>query len=151
MQRDVPPHRLVGLRLDFRQGFRRNGTVKVDDGALQIHVEAHVVPTPAPVDNAGDDMLPAVLLHPQKPGGIVNGPFHRLPSPQGAVAKVDDILPPLLGIQHPDAAQCAGVRRLAAAQGIKGRGVQGHLPAGVGFLTGQDLRLKGPHMAVLII
>ena len=96
-------------------------------------------------------MLPAVLLHPQEPGGIVNGPFHRLPSPQGAVAKVDDILSPLLGIQHPDAAQCAGVRRLAAAQRIKGRGVQGHLPTGVGFLTGQDLRLKGLHMAVLII
>ncbi len=81
-------------------------------------------------------MLSAVLLHSQEPGGIVNVPFHRLSGVQRAVAGMHHLFSLLPGIQHPYPSQNAGIRRLAAALGIKGGGVQNHGIALFRFLAG---------------
>ena len=104
VQGGVFPDGLIGLSLDFRQLFRRDHGVKIDDNAGLIHVEARIVAAVQPVENAGDDVLPRVLLHSDEPCLIIDLSIHGAAHGQGAVAQVDDFLPLLPGIQHPDAA-----------------------------------------------
>ena len=149
--RDIPHHRPVGLGLDFRQRFRRNHAVKIDDHALQVHMKARIVVAPALVDNAGNNVLSAVLLHPHKPVLIIDGTLHLGAGRQRSVTQVDNILPLLPGIQHPGIPQNTGIRCLAAAKGVKRRSIQHHFKALFRLGAGDNLCLEGSQVAVEII
>ena len=147
----VRPDRLVGLRLDFLQCLLRNHPVKIDGSHIRTHVKSGVMVTVPPVDNAGDDVLAAVLLHPPEPGLPVDGSLHRLSRFQGGGTVVRHRLPPLMGIQHPDAAKDAGVSCLSAPLGVEGGGIQGNDKRILFRLAGQNLRPEGFQMAVFVI
>ena len=83
----------------------------------------------AAVNDAGDDVFPAVLLHPVKAALPVDAAFHRLPRFQRLFAQVHHRFPPFPGVQYPNTAEIAGIRRLSPALGIKSRGIQHHLIA----------------------
>ena len=150
-QGDIFPDGLVGLPLDFRQFFRRNHRVKVDDDARLVHVEARIVAAVEPVQDAGDDMLPRVLLHPDEPGLIVNFARYRASRRQRPIAQVDHRLSRFPGIQHMNAPKDARIRRLTAAQRIKGRPVQNDRKAPLRCPAVQNSGLKFGQMAVCVI
>ena len=151
MQRNIPPHPPVGLRLDFRQQLRRNHAVKVHGDPLRANVEACIVQAEPPVENAGDHVLPGVLLHEAEPAVIIDDSFHGFPHDQGFPAQVDHFPVFLPGVQHGNAAQNPGVPRLAAPLGVEGRGIQHYPEAFLPFLTAQHPGGEPGQMAVLII
>ena len=89
-------------------------------------------------EDAGDDVLAAVLLHPGEAQRKVDGAFHRCTHFQRAVAKVYHSFSPFPGVDDGHAPQPAGVRCLSAAFRIKSRGIQGDLPAFFDFCATGD-------------
>ena len=149
--RKVCPHSPIGHLLDFRQILRRNHQVKIDGNDVATHVKAHIVAAVPLKQKTGDDMLTGVLLHPQKPGRVVDVSFHFQTHIQRPVADMYHGFPPFPGVQHLHVIQGAGVRRLAAPFGIECGGIQKDFPAGTGLRTGQDLSPERCQVGILVI
>ena len=147
----ILPHRPVGLLFDFRQHLRRNHPVKVDGDDVRAHVEAGVVTAVAAVQDAGDDMLPGMLLHPRKAQGVVDHPRDLRAHFQGRFTQLNHRPLPLPGAAHPDAVQGSRVPRLTAALGVKGSSRQRDLPSVCGLRAGKHLRCKAGKVRIFII
>ena len=91
-------------------------------------MEARVVAAVAAAGEAGEDVLPGVLLHHVQAPLPVDLPADGFPHGEGALRQVDNHAVPLLDVRYPDAGQDAVVRSLAAPLGIEGRAVQDNLP-----------------------
>ena len=150
----VGPYGLVGQPLQLWEIRRGNLPVKVHCHTVGPHVEAHVFISIELVDNAGQDMLPGVLLHQQQAAGPVHIPFHLSVFLQRGRGDVADLPVPFPHIRNRDAAQNAVVRKLAPSLRIKGGSVQYHLPAVLDLwtgLAGEHPCGKGNHMGILVV
>ena len=147
----IGPHRAVGFDFDRSQVLRRDHAVKVNGDPIRAHVETGVMVTIPAVDNAGNDMLAAVLLHPQEAAGIVDDALHRRAHLQGAAAQVHHRFTPLPGIQHGHATKGSGIGGLSAALGVKGRGIQDHFEALVRFFAGKDGGREPGQVGIFVI
>ena len=105
----------------------------------------------AAVQDAGDDMLPGVQLHPQKAGCPVNLAGDGLPHGQGGIAQMDDFRAVLPGMEHMGGIQRAGVGDLAAALGVEAGGIQDDFIALVRLPAGGDHSLEGGLVGILVI
>ena len=114
-------------------------------------METHIVKTVAAVDDTRHDMLTGVLLHQIKPAVIVKDAFCHAARFQRFFTQMDDLLLPLLHIQHPNAVQRTQIAGLSAALGVKGGGVQPNLIPFRRFLAGDHLGLEPVYVAIFII
>ena len=106
-------------------------------------MEAHVVIAVGTVDQAGDDMLPGVLLHQVEAPRPVYSPLHLSPRLQAGGAGVDHRSILLLDLGDWDAVQRTGVPGLPSPFRIEGRAVQHHRPPTLVSSTGHHLVRKG--------
>ena len=106
-------------------------------------MKARIVAAVDPVEDAGHNVLTAVLLHAVKTWLPVNGALHFCAGNQGAVTDMHHCFPLLLGIQNPDTAQNARISCLTAALRIEGSGIQDYIIfiflLLTGFLPGRKL------------
>ena len=100
---------------------------------------------------AGNDVLPAVCLHPPKALRPIQLALNDIPCAQRRVRRMQDLALNLLNIQHMHVVQNAGIGALPTALGEKCRPVKHHMPVLSGGHTGQNDRLKSGQMAVLVI
>ena len=147
----IVKHRPVGKPLHPGDICFRQHTGKIHGDAVLTHMEADVVIAEAPVDDAGKNMLPGVLLHETLPALPVQRAVDITSRRKGPVAEMDDLLPFLLHIQHPRFPEASLIRRLAASLRIEGRPVQNHREALLFFPALSHLRVKFPAVCVLII
>ena len=115
-------------RLHLVQLFPGDHPVKIDGDLLASHVKSHVVIAEAPVDAAGDDVLPGMALHIVKPPVPVDGSLHRLSHGQGPVCVVNHFLSLLVNLLHPGLSQGSRVIGLSAAFREKCGLIQSDLP-----------------------
>ena len=125
--------------------------VEIDGHQVAAQMEAHVVIAVGTVDQAGDDMLPGMLLHPRKAQVVVDHPRDRRARFQGRFAQVNYRPLPLPGTAHPDAVQGSRVPRLTAALGVKGGSGQRDLPSVRGLRAGKHRRCKAGKVRIFII
>ena len=151
LQRQVGPDGLVGQALDARELLPAQLAGVVHGHTVGPHVEAHVVKAVLPVHKAGDDVLAAVVLHPAVALLGVHGAGKALPHRQGPVGIVEDAPLLFVHVQHPGGADAAGVGKLAAPLGEKGRAVQGDGKAALRLLAAGHRRLKVEETAVDVI
>ena len=147
----VGPDGLVGQALDAHELLPAQLAGVVHGHAVGAHVEAHVVKAVLPVDEAGDDVLAGVVLHPAIALLPVHSAGKALPHGQGPVGIVEDAPLLFVHVQHPRLPDGAGVGRLAAALGEEGGPVQGDRPAALLLLAGRSPRRQMPQMAVDVI
>ena len=114
-------------------------------------MEAGIVAAVAAVEDAGDDMLPGMLLHPRKAQVVVDHPRDLRARFQGRFAQVNHRALPLPGTAHPDAVQGSRVPRLTAALGVKGGSGQRDLPSVRGLRAGKHRRCKAGKVRIFII
>ena len=113
-------------------------------------MKSHVVkPVPA-VDQAGEHVLPGMLLHQVEPPGPIDLAGHGLAHRQRAVAAVYDDAISLLHRQNLGVCQGAQVPGLSAAFGIKCRLVQANGPASGCRTALRDLRGEVTQMGILV-
>ena len=114
-------------------------------------MEAHVVIAVGRVDEAGENVLAAVLLHETEPPRPVDAAFHHGAHLQGTITEVDDFTARFVGVRDGHAAQHSLVAGLAAALGIEGRPVQRHVPAVLSRPAAGHRGRKYLQMRILII
>ena len=114
-------------------------------------MKANIVIAKPPMDQAGDYMLPRMLLHPVESLLPVDSACHRSSGIQRRCRRVEDHIFPLLNIQHFDVIQIAGIGILAAPFREKGGAIQHHLILVFYRTAVQHLCLKFLPMAVIII
>lgn len=89
-------------------------------------MKSHIVPAEKPVDQAGYDVLPGMILHMRKPPLPVDLSPHGSALRERSVRIMDDLPAAALHIRHTDAAERPLIGRLSAAFRIKSRVVQHH-------------------------
>lgn len=97
--------------------------VQVDGNEVAAHVEPHVVTAPPRVGDAGDDVLPGVVLHQVKapvPVDLPGDPAARL---KRAIAGVDHVLSPGVDLKDLHIPQRSRVIGLSAPLGVEGGAV----------------------------
>ena len=103
------------------------------------------------INQAGNDVFAAVILHPAETQVPVQPARCRFPRFQGPVRQMEDLSIPDPGVQHPDVLQFAPVSRLSSPLGEEGGAVQDHGPAVSLFPAVQHPGGKLPKVAVLLI
>ena len=118
-------------------------TVKVDLDHF-THVESYILISVQFMDDAGDDMFTAVILHMIKASLPVDHTMHSTVYRQFAVTVVDDPAVTAVYIQYPYVIQSTVICCLTASLRIK-RGIFEHdLPVLLSLFTGDYLRVKLP-------
>ena len=151
LRRDIAPDRGVGLLLDRAKLLRGQDAGEIDGDPVRTHVEAHVVIAEAPMDDAAEQMLTAVLLHEVEPLLPVERAVYGRAGRERGVAVVDDLAAALMCVRHAHTGECPGVAGLAAALGIERRPVEHDVVAVLSGCAGEHLRIKFPHMGILIV
>ena len=151
LRRDIAPDRGVGLLLDRAKLLRGQDAGKIDGDPVRTHVEAHVVIAEAPVDDAAEQMLTAVLLHEVEPPLPVERAVYGRAGRERGVAVVDDLAAAPMCVRHAHTGECPGVAGLAAALRIERRPVEHDVVAVLSGRAGEHLRIKFPHMGILIV
>ena len=147
----VLPDVLVGPQLDVPQVFLLQRPVEIDGHQVAAQMEAHVVIAVGTVDQAGDDMLPGVLLHQVEAPRPVYSPLHLSPRLQAGGAGVDHRSILLLDLGDWDAVQRTGVPGLPSPFRIEGRAVQHHRPPTLVSSTGHHLGSEACQEGVLLV
>ena len=99
-------------------------------------MESHVLIPVKPMDRAGNQMFPGVLLHEVEAPGPVDCPGDS--AGEWCVHGVEHDAFPLVNIQDPGTAQGPQVARLAPTLGIEGRTVQDHGESAIYRLARED-------------
>ena len=141
----------VRLLFDLQQRLPRNVGVVVDRHAVGPHVKAYIVAVEALAEKARADMLARMLLHMVEAARPVDFALDARAGGQGTVAKMRDDAVLFVHRKHLRAAERAGIVRLAAALGVKGRFIEPDGAAALCLLAGEDGGRKGPHEWVFII
>ena len=115
-----------------------------------LHHEADVVKAVFRVDEAGDDMLAAVVLHPAKTRRPVKRAGNGLIRDEGRGENVIDMLAVLLCIKDGNAVYRTRVTGLPAALGKEGRFVKLDEKASVILAAGEDAGFKVADVAVSV-
>ena len=113
-------------------------------------MEAHVVVAETAVDNAGENVLAGMKLHETEPAHPVDSALDRASYVKRPFAVVDDLAVCFMRIRHANVRKIAGIARLAAALGVKGRFVQHYVEPVLSRRAGQNLRLKCLAVYILI-
>ena len=114
-------------------------------------MEAHVVVAVEPVDEAGEDVLAAVLLGHVEPAHGIDAALDLRTYGQRPVGQVHDGAVAVVHIQHVRAAERTVVGALSAALREERRSVELDRVAPLPLvLAGDDLRRKRPELRVLI-
>ncbi len=136
--------RLFGSRfIDF--------LIQVDEHAVFIHMEAHVVGPAGLPEGVGQDVFPTVLLHPVQPHGPVQfhldllSRFHRCPGPVVYICSC------LGGIEHRHCIQPALIGQLSAPFREDHCLVQCHFIMVVLLFAGQYLGFTGLQQRIIFI
>ena len=101
--------------------------------------------------DAGEDVLPGVLLHVVEPPGPVDGAGHVFANFHRLFDSVDNDAVLFVDVGDGGAVQRAVVGRLAAALGVEGGAVQRHQIPVFARLTGQDRGGERPHKGVGVV
>ena len=147
----IPPDSFVGSPFQHRQVFRGNFCVKVNQNGIFAHVEAHVVTAIFSADDTRKDMFAGVVLHQVKTMVPVNMAFHFCPHFQRFVGDMRNHAVFFPNVCHLCAAQCANVRRLSAAFGVKVSTFQHHSKVFALGLAGYHLAHKIHGISIVII
>ena len=104
LHRPVRPHGLVCQPLRLQSLLPGDGGVVVDGHHLRSQVKAHVVAVKLLTQDAGEDVLPGVLLHVVEPAGPVQGPCDLGPDLHRGGAGVENHAVFLVDVRHQNAA-----------------------------------------------
>ena len=151
LHRGVLPDHLVGGLFRGHDLFPGQLGIVVDGHRVRPQVEAHIVTAVQRAQQAGENVLPGVLLHVVEPAGPVDGSLHFGADLHRAVTGVENHAVCFMDIRDLDCAHGAVVRRLSAPLRVEGGAVQHYGPAGFGFFTGEHPGGEGGEIGVLVI
>ena len=114
-------------------------------------METHVIVAEAGVDEAGDNMLAGMLLHPGKAFLPVKDAFYFRTDFQGLSGIVPDFAVFFMGVEYFHVAQISGIPGLSAALREKCGLVQRHPPVILFLLAGSHHGWKFGQVAVCVI
>ena len=123
VHRSVLPDHLIGGLFRGHDLFPGQLGIVVDGHRVGPQVETHVVTVVQRAQQAGENVLPGVLLHVVEPAGPVNGPRHLGADLPRAVTGVENHALCFMDIRDLDCAQSAVVLRLSAPLRVEGRAV----------------------------
>ena len=114
-------------------------------------MEADIVVAKEPVNDAGEDVLAAVLLHHRAPARHIDAPLDLAAHLERRVRRMHDLALHLMRVEHMRSAQRAMVGALTAALREEGRSVEHDGIALSPALAGAHRRRKYHQLRILII
>ena len=147
----VGPQALVGHPFCLFGGFLIDFLVQVDEHTVFIHMESYVIGSAGLPEGIGQDVFPAVLLHPVQPHRPVQFHLDLLSHFHRGIGPVVHVRPCLRGIEHRHGVQPAPVGQLPAPFRENHRLVQRHFIMVILLFTGQHLGLTGLEQRIIFV